>query len=469
VCAKSRILAVDDNQDSLFALQELLREEGFEVSTASSGKEALDKVGAENPDIILLDLNMPGMDGYEVLKHLKSDSVFRFIPAVILSANDNNQDITRALDEGADGYITKPFRGEELVARVRAALRTQRLYTELKESENANTLLRRQLGEKSSFSSIVGDSSAMREVFDLVQKVLNAPIPVLISGESGTGKELIARAIHYNSIRKNRVFISQNCAAFSESLLESELFGHIRGAFTGAIKDREGIFQAADGGTLFLDEIGEMALALQAKLLRVLQDGTFTAVGENKQRHADVRIVAATNKDLVEMVKQGRFREDLLYRLNVLNIHLPPLRQRRSDIPMLANHFLEQIAKRSESAVKTLSNEAMRTLCDSDWPGNVRQLQNEMERAWILSGDASEITASLLSPEIRRGSILSDSTTTSELSTTNVLLKDALQELEKKMIEESLTRLKGNKSESARELGISRSNLIAKVKEYGLE
>lgn len=465
-----RILAVDDNDDSLFALEQLLISAGYEVLTAHSGKEALRIIETEIPDIVLLDINMPGMNGYEVLHAVKSDPALRYITVVLVSANDELEDILKGLDTGADGYITKPFRNDELLARVKASLRTRALYSELQKSEKTSSELRRRLEDASSYSNIIGRSAVMQEVFDLVRKVLDAPVPVLISGESGTGKELVARAIHFNSTRRNRPFIAQNCAAFSESLLESELFGHVRGAFTGAIRDREGLFQAADSGTLFLDEIGEMALPLQAKLLRVLQDGTFIPVGENRTRKADVRVLAATNRTLIDLVKEGKFREDLYYRLNVVNIAIPPLRERQADIPLLCEHFLADIAGRTNSAAKTISAQALQILCDYGWPGNVRQLQNEMERAWILGGESREIGAVLLSPEVRRGSMCNSSERIPIVpGAHHAQLKDAVQELEKQMIKETLERLGGNKSEAARELGISRSNLIGKVQGYGLE
>ena len=470
MAAQYRILAVDDNEDSLFALEQLLVEQGFDVSVAVSGREALERIGSDNPDIVLLDINMPGMDGHEVLSRIKSDEVFQYIPVIILTANESEEDVHRGFEGGADDYVRKPFRTGELIDRVNVALkRTRPLYGELRSTQESNAALRRRLGEQSSFGNILGRSTAMKSVFDLIQKVVDAPVPVLVTGESGTGKELVARAIHFNSMRKQKTFIAQNCAAFSESLLESELFGHVRGAFTGAIRDREGLFQAADGGTLFLDEVGEMALPLQAKLLRVLQDGSFSQVGENKLRRADVRVVAATNRNLHEMVQQGKFREDLYYRLNVVSISIPPLRERRVDIRLLADFFLEEIGKRSKKTAKRLSSEAFQLLSDYDWPGNVRQLQNEMERAWILSTDSDEIQPSVLSPEVRRGSMFNGSPATSSMSGEQVQLKDAIQELERKMIKEALERLDGNKSEAARELGMSRSNLIAKVKEYGLD
>lgn len=466
---QTRVLAVDDNEDALFALEELLKSHGYDVITAVGGNEAITKARREFPDTVLLDINMPDRDGISVLREIKSDPLLRFTPVVLLTANDSLEDVTQGLDEGADDYIIKPFRSEELLSRVGAAVRMRKLYARLRTAESESVLLRRRLADESSFSNIVGKSKGMREVFDLISKVVDAPVPVLITGESGTGKELIAHALHYQGERRNRPFLAQNCAAFSENLLESELFGHAKGAFTGAVRDREGLFEAADGGTLFLDEIGELAPTLQAKLLRVLQDGTFSRVGETKARKVDVRIVAATNRDLKVMVKEGKFREDLFYRLNVVRVHLPPLRERKEDIPLLIEHFLNKGCHDLGKGGKRLSNDALKKLLEYSWPGNIRELKNEIERAVLLSGDDSEIGASLLSEDLREasGSIYSGSE--GEQTPVAGSLKEAVLSLEKKMIEDALAKTGGNKSEAARVLGVSRSNLIAKAQSFGLD
>ncbi|RMH41105.1 MAG: AAA family ATPase [Deltaproteobacteria bacterium] len=315
------------------------------------------------------------------------------------------------------------------------------------------------------YGGLVGRSRAMQELYHLLDRVVASDSTVLIQGENGTGKELIARAIHYNSPRRNRRFVVQNCSAFNDNLLDSELFGHKKGAFTGAISDKQGLFEVADKGTFFLDEIGDMSPALQVKVLRVLQEGTFTAVGDTETRHVDVRIIAATNRDLKRMVETGEFREDLYYRINVINIVSPPLRERRDDIPLLIDHFLKRHAKGSRSRLKVLSDECMRRLVDYAWPGNVRELENEIERLVVLAGDERVIGEELLSPRIRDQS--SDGIAIVPSSPHS--LPDAVKALEKRMIYEALTRNNWNKTRAAAELNISRRNLIRLVQKYELE
>ena len=459
-----KILAVDDNGDALFALEQLLLTHGYDVSTAQSGEETLAKAAAVTPDLILLDVVMPDLTGYQVVKALKQDPRLRFIPVVMLSSRSDLSDITQGLDAGADDYVSKPFRSDELLARVTAALRTKRIYQELSETVDQNKRLNALLSERASFSNIIGGSPQMKKVFSLIEKVADSHVPILIWGESGTGKELVAQSLHYNSRRRNAPLIVQNCSAFTETLLESELFGHAKGSFTGASKDKAGLFQMADTGTFFLDEIGEMSLALQAKLLRVLQDGTFTPVGETKQRKVDVRVIGATHRDLPDMIKKGTFREDLYYRLNVVTLELPPLRERTGDIPLLVDFFLEKKAIRAGKPKKALETKALKVLLDHVWPGNIRQLENEIERAVLLAGDENILTSELFSSSITSGN---QPKASSALSDEN--LKDAVSRLEKEMIQETLKKVSGNKSEAARILGISRSSLIAKVGEYKLE
>jgi two-component system, NtrC family, response regulator HupR/HoxA len=460
-----KILAVDDSSELLFSLEGLLTEKGFCVRTAQNGQEAWQRLQEELPDLVLSDVNMPGMDGYELTRRIKSDPVFKYIPVILVTARDELSDIIHGLEQGANDYIRKPFSGDELIARLKSALKTRSIYLELQKSEASNQELKGKLGTRYLYSNIIGQGAAMQAVFDLIDKVKDADAPVLISGESGTGKELVACAIHYQSPRRHARLVVQNCSAFNENLLESELFGHVKGAFTGAIRDKQGLFEAAHEGTFFLDELGEMSAALQVKLLRVLQDGTFTPVGGTEQKKVNVRILAATNRDLRKMVAEGQFREDLFYRLNVINIQLPALRERRSDIPPLIEHFLTEVAQRTARPRKSLSEEAMALLCDYAWPGNIRELQNEIERLVLLSGGDEVIPKVLVSRHIQdsgearhpvAGKIGGD-------------LKAAVEEVEKNMIRQALHRLGGNKSEAARELGISRSSLIAKVQAYGLE
>jgi len=459
----AKILAVDDNQEALFALEKLLSDEGFEVVTAQSGSETLDKLRSEEPDLVLLDVVMPAPDGYQVTAIAKADAELRYIPIVLLTSKDDLQDVIHGLSQGADDYIKKPFRREELLARVNAALRTRAVYSELKRTTEEKGRLEERVSEKFSYANIIGKSSAMRQVFEVAERVKNSALPVLILGESGTGKELIASALHYQSNRRGKAFVAQNCSAFSEELLESELFGHMKGAFSGAFRDKEGLFEVADGGTFFLDELGEMSLALQARLLRVLEDGCFMPVGSTKPKQVQVRVVAATNRDLSKLVAEGKFREDLYYRLNVVTIKLPALRERKEDIPALVEFFLKAIAKR-EGVIKTFSAEALQKMCDYGWPGNVRQLRNEIERAVLLSGEANEVPSSFFSAEVL-GTTGSDKIGPSR----DGALGAAIEKIEREMILATLQRLSWNKSEAARELGISRSSLIAKVQAYNLE
>jgi two-component system response regulator HupR/HoxA len=322
--------------------------------------------------------------------------------------------------------------------------------------------LRSQVRAQRNFGNILGKSGAMQDVFALLEKVKDAAVPVLILGESGTGKELIARAIHYNSPRRDKPFVVQNCSAFNDNLLESELFGHVNGAFTGAVRDKEGLFAVADGGTFFLDELGEMSPALQVKLLRVLQQGTFMPVGGTKERKVDVRVVTATNRPLADMVAEGTFREDLYYRLNLVTIKLPPLRERREDIPLLAEHFLVRNGARNNYR-PSLRADTIKILSEYRWPGNIRELENEIERAMLMAGGVDEIEPSHLSTHVRDGAL-------APRKAGGVVgsLKVAVEELERAMIASALEQTGGNKSEAARILGIARSNLIAKAQSYGL-
>jgi len=460
-----KILAVDDNPDALFAIEQLLLSRGFQVVTAASGNETLAKAESERPDLILLDVVMPEPDGYTVAKTLKAHPDLRYITIVLLTGKDELPDILRGFEQGADDYICKPYQSAELIARVHAALRVRKLYTELRDVKVANRHLQAKLTENFSFGSIIGKSPAMADLYQIMAKVVDADVPVLITGESGTGKEMVATALHANGPRKDKAFVVQNCSAFNENLLESELFGHVKGAFTGAMRDKQGLFEVADGGTFFLDELGEMSPALQVKLLRVLQDGTFMPVGGTKQKKVDVRIIAATNRNLEDMVQKGTFREDLYYRLNVVSLRLPPLRERAGDVPLLVQFFLSKIAEKTKQSTKSIAPDAMACLERYSWPGNIRQLENEMQRAYVMSGKESVITRECLSPTVAGV----EAPALKIAHGQERALKDVLDQVEREMIEQALSRCEGNKSEAARQLGIARSNLIAKCREYGLE
>ncbi len=338
-------------------------------------------------------------------------------------------------------------------------------HAEISKREERISALNTQLGNRYSYDSMIGKSKPMQDLYSLLDKIKTSESTVLIQGENGTGKELIARAVHYNSQRKDRPFVTVNCSAFNENLLDSELFGHVKGSFTGAVKDKKGLFEAADKGTLFLDEIGDMSPTMQVKLLRVLQEGTLTPVGGTEQRKVDVRVLAATNKDLKEMVELGTFREDLYYRINVINCHVPPLRDRKEDIPILLDHFLSRGCKEKGLPLKNFAKRTMEKIFDYSWPGNIRELENEVERLIVLSGAEIRVTVDLLSQRIR------DFGEHSKVQGVRVAgkLKDALEELEKTMIKEGLRRTNWNKSRLAKELGISRAGLIMKVEKYGLD
>ncbi len=362
-------------------------------------------------------------------------------------------------------YLNDANRGHfcELVELVAQEIVT--LHVEISQRENKITELNKELGNRFKYDNMIGKSKPMQSLYALLDKIKFADSTVLVQGENGTGKELIAKSIHYNSHRKDKSFVIQNCSAFNDNLLESELFGHVKGSFTGALKDKKGLFEMADKGTFFLDEIGDTSPQMQVKLLRVLQEGTFTPVGSTEMRKVDVRIVAATNRNLREMVEQGTFREDLYYRLNVINIRVPPLRERKEDIPVLVEFFLNKIAEQSQKPKKQLMGRAVEKLYDYAWPGNVRELQNEIERLCVLSGDEGKVGHELLSPKILEVGEKSKV----QGARLHGKLKDALDELEREMIKEGLRRTGWNKSKLAKELGISRAGLIMKVEKYGLD
>ncbi len=458
-----RVLAVDDNIDALFVLEEFLKAQGYEVVTASDGDTSLKIILSNFPDLVLLDINMPGLSGLEVLRAVRAHPEARYTPIILLTARGETEEIVKGLEAGADDYIVKPYDTKELLARLKAASKTKALYSELKTARANEKRLADSLG--GGFSKIAG--SGLSGTIETLKKVIDTPVPILLLGETGTGKELFARAIHYESNRSEKPFVTQNCATFSSTLLESELFGHVKGAFTDAVKDKDGVFTLADNGTLFLDEIGELPLPLQAKLLRVLQEGKFTPVGDTKERTVSVRVVAATHRDLPSMIKAGTFREDLYYRINLMPISIPPLRERRSDIPLLVEIFLSEAEVKFGKGKKKVNQKFLQSLCEYDWPGNVRQLQNEIYRLYLLS--EADINDQFLSPEIHLDEFSAFSLSADADNRETSSLKDALASLEKNLIERELKACEGNKSEVARKLGISRSNLIQKVQAYGLE
>lgn len=430
-------------------LRQLLEDEGYRVLSADSAETALEIFSANDVSVTLTDIKMAGMDGLELLDQIKA--IDSEALAIMITAYSSVDSAIAALRKGAYDYVTKPFINEDLLQTVRNAIRTKELFRE-------NRSLRRELDKHYSFSEIIGTSASLRDVFRIVEKVADTNASVLIEGESGTGKELIARAIHYKSRRAAKPFLAVNCGALPESLLESELFGHVKGSFTGAVNDKKGLFRASDGGTLMLDEIGEMPPALQVKLLRALQEREVTPVGSTLPVKFDARIVAATNKNLEKEVAENRFREDLFYRLNVIEINLPPLRARREDIPLLAKHFIAEIAKEQNTTEKTIAREALSALINYGWQGNVRELQNAIERAFILSND--EILLENLPPKIRAGAANNYEMRDPEG------LRPTLEEIERRYILEVLRSANEDKTAAAEILGIDLSTLYRKLKRY---
>ena len=447
----AKILIVDDRPSNLKALRIRLSSSGYEVIEATNGPDALVMVEKECPDLVLLDVMMPGMDGYEVCQRIKAQSERVFVPVILVTAKAETEAVVKGLEMGADEYITKPFDPLELMARVKSMLRIRQMYQE-------NTHLKREIQQTYRFENLIGESPAMEAIYGLLEKVIESSVTVLLTGETGTGKEVTARCIHYNGSRKDARFVGTNCGALAENLLESELFGHRKGSFTDAAEDRIGLFEAASGGTIFLDEIGDTSPALQVKLLRVLQEGELTRVGETEPRKVDVLVIAATNRDLESEMKAGRFREDLFYRLNVFPIHLPPLRERRSDVPLLANHFLGKT--RQDKTDVTLTSEAVDALSRYDWPGNLRELENEIERALVLTSNGDPIGVDVLSDKLRQSMQRS--------WRKDGALRDAIEVVERDMVQSALERCKGNKTRMAKQLGITRWTLLQKLKTYGI-
>ena len=449
---KIRILVVDDEESHRIMLRAVLKEEGYEVSEASDGTEAVKAVGEGPFDLILLDIRMKTMDGIEALGEIRKISPL--VPVLIMTAYASVKTAVEALKAGAFEYLTKPLDIDELKILIEKALEVYHLRAE-------NIVLKERLGDRFNFSKIIGRCPKMEEVFDTLSLVAPTDATVLILGESGTGKELVANSIHHNSPRASQPFIKVSCAALPETLLEGELFGHEKGAFTGAIARREGRFQLAHRGTIFLDEVGEMSVTTQTKLLRVLQEKEFEPLGSARTVKADVRVIAASNKDLEREVKEGRFREDLFYRLNVVPVSLPPLRERKEDIPALAAHFFAFYRDKNRKELRDISGKAMDLLIRYDWPGNIRELENCMERAVILA------RGEIIAPADLPGPIQALSKDR-EIQGLNLPSGISLQEVEKSLILKTLDDTGGNRSRAAEILGINRRTLQNKLKEYGI-
>jgi DNA-binding NtrC family response regulator len=448
---KPSILLIDDDPSLRRVIEYSLVESGYSVHTAASGEEGLALFQKGICDAVVTDITMPGMSGLEVL--VKVRQADPNVPVIVITAYGTIESAVSAMKQGAFDYITKPFNRDELRITLERALKMRRL-------EKENVRLRAEVIDRYRFDAIVGGSEKIRAVIALAGRVAPSDATVLVTGESGTGKELLARGIHYSSGRAEGPFIAVNCAAIPESLIESELFGHVKGAFTGAVRDREGKFEQADGGTLFLDEIGDLRVDLQAKILRALQERTVDRVGGVKQVDLDVRVIAATNKDLEREVREGNFREDLFYRLSVVALHMPPLRDRKDDIPILAEHFLRKF---SHGPAVRIAPDALELLTAYGWPGNVRELENVMERASILKrGDM--ITRDDLPEKLSR-----KATGASEVLLNLPEGGLSLEELEKDLIIKALERHKGNQTRAAEYLRITRPTLIYRMEKYGLK
>ncbi len=446
---KTNVLVVEDEELMRSILRQLLEAEGYQVFTADSAENALEIFAREDIAVTLTDIKMAGMDGLELLDQIKTVDEEAIV--IIMTAYSSVDSAIAALRKGAYDYVTKPFVNEDLLQTVRRAVQTKKLFRE-------NRVLRRELNKHYSFSEIIGKSEALEKIFRLIEKVADTNVGILIQGESGTGKELVARAIHFRSQRAGKHFLAINCGALPESLLESELFGHTKGAFTGAAADKKGFFRSASGGTLFLDEIGEMPQPLQVKLLRALQEHEVTPVGSSVAVKFDARIICATNKNLEREVSENRFREDLFYRLNVIEINLPPLRARREDIPLLVKHFVAKIAREQNAPEKAVSKEVLSALAGYTWQGNVRELQNVIERAFILSNE--EINLESLPAKVKINTENNFETRDAEG------FRPTLEEMERRYILEILAAAGDDKSEAANILGIDLSTLYRKLKRY---
>ncbi len=445
--SNNTILIVEDEDIMRAILSQLMRNAGFRVIESPSAENALEIFAAESPALTITDIELGGMTGIDLLDRIKQVDSEALV--VMITAYSSVETAIAALRKGAYDYITKPFINEDILQTARNALRQRDLFRE-------NRYLRRELRQKYQFDNIIGRSDALSNIFKLIEKIANTNSSVLINGESGSGKELIAKAIHYSSARADQPFIAINCAALPENLLESELFGYVKGAFTGAHASKIGLFKAADGGTLFLDEISEMPPSLQVKLLRALQEREFIPLGSTRSVTFDARLIAATNRNLEEEIQSQRFREDLFYRLSVFSLTVPPLRERREDVPLLVRYFVEKYCRGLNLPPKRVSDEAMQAMINYEWRGNVRELQNAIERSVTLSDDQIEIVH--LPQKVREATPVTHDLTGHTLT---------LDELEKRYIMETLTRVHDDKTQAAGLLGIDLSTLYRKLKRYG--
>jgi two-component system response regulator AtoC len=452
-----RILIIDDDQEVRTSLQTVLETLGYATHTAATGEEGLSAIQREQFDLVLCDLRLPGASGLDVLKHKASA-----VPVILMTAYGNADIATQAARGGAFDYISKPINPDDLIF-------TLRKFEDFERLKRENEALKASLSEKYSFKNIVAQSESFKNVFETIKRLSPFNTTVMITGESGTGKELLARAIHESSPRRGKPFIAINCGAIPENLMESELFGHKKGAFTDASRDKKGLFEEASGGTLFLDEVGELPLHLQVKLLRALQEQTIRRVGDEQSIPIDVRLISATLRNLENDAQEGRFREDLLYRLNVVSIHLPPLRERAEDISLLIEHFLQKHSKRLGIPAKKVGADAMKVLLEYEWRGNARELENCIERALVLSQE-DEIGLESLPEQVTRAHTKRQqrASTDSTVQDDNLSIKQKTSALEVDLIQRALAKTGGNRTHAAKILEISHRALLYKLKEYGL-
>ena len=450
---KTKILIVDDEMDALDLMEELFIKHGYETFTANNGIEALNVINEQEPDIVISDMVMPEMDGIKLLdmvtkKH--SD-----IAVIMITAHGTIETAVETMKKGAKDYILKPLRLDEILAKVETI-------SQLKSLMKENQYLREKLSQKYNFNNIIGKNKKMLELFDLIKDIAKTNSTILINGESGTGKELIANAIHFNSDRIKKPFVKVNCGVLAENLLESELFGHMKGSFTGAIRDKLGRFEIANGGTIFLDEIGDISANMQLKLLRVLQEGEFERVGGTETIKVDVRIIAATNRDLAQMMLNGEFRQDLYYRLNVIPLEVPPLRERKDDIPLLISHFLEKFNKQFDKKIEVIEDDAMKCLQNYSWQGNIRELENLIERSVVLNK-----TGKLIVKDFPHYVVNSEDDLSFEFDADGSLI-DIVDSYEKQIILRALKENNFNKLRTAEKLGIHRSTFMSKLKKFDI-
>jgi two-component system response regulator AtoC len=453
-----RVLIIDDEENMRYMLQLTLENEGYEVDLACDGKEGIEKINQFPFDFIICDVKMPRVSGLEVLAFVMESSPN--IPVIMISAYGTIDTAIQAMKQGSYDYVMKPFKQDEILLTLKKAEERERLRRE-------NQFLRQEVEKRYSFENIIGKSSQMQEIFKKIEKITDYKSTVLITGESGTGKELVARAIHYVGTRKQYSFIPVNCGAIPHDLLESELFGHVKGAFTGAINHKAGLISEANNGTLFLDEIAELPLDLQVKLLRVLQESEIRRVGDTRTVKVDVRVIAATSQNMLEAVEQGMFRKDLYYRLNVVPLHIPPLRERREDIALLTRHFIKKHSQEMGKDIQDISPEAMKLLLECEWRGNVRELENALERAIVMT-EGDTITTEYLPADLFKA----ESDILLKIPESRISLKEVMQEItqmtEKELILRALRQTENNRTKAAQLLQISHRALMYKLKEYNL-